>query len=431
MSDTENGNGTLDNTVAAKSAKTWEARLKEAREKRASVLAKAQEETSEEPVSTSVQTDEPPPPDDTDTEQIVSERVRSLNLDKPRVRKKRKTRVALVLVALLCGAALQWVIANLLDEWPPADAEDQAVLNALSETFLVPEEQPEAATTSMPDAKDAPTPEDLLVSGPPEPEPHSIPADVSEPLDEPNSRSVDPVTLDQSDVTPSQETESAVMPESEFTTGPNPEAATEKPEISLTPPRIFIPAQLEPTLAVTTASDIHAAIPAWYDSRLRNPNPLNKGGLSQVSQIAHDPIPPEIDTPANRPYTEVKPLPVTPVIDLEVSLFVPSRVSQETSNRALELLARSQATVVATARVGYRVRETQVRFYHPDDAENAAMAADALGGIARDFTSSGSKTRPGRIEVYLEGSGGNVDDNSTVQPDNAESLIARILREFR
>lgn len=427
MSDTENGNGTLDNTVAAKSTKTWEARLKEAREKRASVLAKAQEE----PVSTSVQTDNPPPPDDTDTEQIVSERVRSLYLDKPRVRKKRKTWVALVLLALLCGAALQWVVANLFDDWPSADAEDQAVLNALSETFLVPEEPPEAATTSLPDPKDAPSPEDLLVSGASEPEPFSIPADVSEPLDKPNSESVDPVILDQSDATPAQEPENTVMPESEFATGPNPEAATEKPEVSLTPPKIFIPAQMEPMLAVATASDIQAAIPARFDPRFRNLNPLNKGGLSQTSQIAHDPIPQEIDTPANRPYTEVKPLLWTPAIGLEVSLFVPSRVSQETRNRALELLARGQATVVATARVGYRVRETQVRFYHPDDAENAAMAADALGGIARDFTSSGSKTRPGRIEVYLEGSGGNADGNSAVQPDNAESLIARILREFR
>ena len=199
------------------------------------------------------------------------------------------------------------------------------------------------------------------------------------------------------------------------------------------PPAIFIPPQLEPILATDFFCGCsNPMFPASAEPPWRHTNRSNKDGFSQTSLMVLDPVLQEITLSAAPSYAEVKPLsPAQSPIDLEVSLFVPLRVSQDASSRALELLKQGRATVVSTDRVGFRVRETQVRFYHPSDAENAALAADALDGILRDFTNSGSKTRPGRIEVYLAGSGGASSRNSDTRPTEFDKFIARILGELR
>ncbi len=114
---------------------------------------------------------------------------------------------------------------------------------------------------------------------------------------------------------------------------------------------------------------------------------------------------------------------------IEVALFVPSTVSTDTSNRALAALKNERSNVVATARVGYSVRETHVRYYHPNDEAHAILAADALGGISRDFTGSGTKTPPGRIEVYIQGTA------QRTQPRNEqtefERFLARLIAEIQ
>ncbi len=149
--------------------------------------------------------------------------------------------------------------------------------------------------------------------------------------------------------------------------------------------------------------------------------------------LVYDPEPPMPKASIEPQYSEVKPLPIpTRTTGIEVGLFVPRRVSDDASNKALEALTNGKATVVATARVPYSVRETHVRYYHPDDAINATLAAEALGGIARDFTKAGSKTQPGRIEVYLAGRGGSGNTgNSNRQPTDFDLFIARLLDEIR
>ncbi|WP_216599047.1 hypothetical protein [Ruegeria sp. HKCCD7318] len=210
------------------------------------------------------------------------------------------------------------------------------------------------------------------------------------------------------------------------------ETPPQETEASLAPPIVFLPSLLEPVLEApeTLAKPVSFSVPVAP----QNPasSLLNKRSSLQPTQAVFDPLPKEITQSATPNYSEVKPLqPSKPSIDLEVSLFVPARVSQDTSDRAFELLNESQANVVATARVGYRIRETQVRYYHPADAENADLAAKALGGIARDFTGSGSKTRPGRIEVYLAGAGGGANRTSDNQPNSFDNFIERILNELR
>ncbi|WP_170760929.1 hypothetical protein [Ruegeria lacuscaerulensis] len=114
-------------------------------------------------------------------------------------------------------------------------------------------------------------------------------------------------------------------------------------------------------------------------------------------------------------------------------MFVPVEVSAEASDNALDVLTSGRASVVATARVGFSVKETQVRYYHPGDAEEAMLAAGALGGISRDFTNSATKTRPGRLEVYLAGNGASSGQKRNLrgQPNQFDVFIARLLDELR
>jgi hypothetical protein len=49
------------------------------------------------------------------------------------------------------------------------------------------------------------------------------------------------------------------------------------------------------------------------------------------------------------------------------------------------------------------IRQTQVRYYHPEDAAAADLVAAAVGGPARDFTDFRPQPPAGTVEVWLEG----------------------------
>lgn len=179
----------------------------------------------------------------------------------------------------------------------------------------------------------------------------------------------------------------------------------------------------------------------------RDPSPV----LSPPSMVARsgppDPLPvPEFNSDSSSVFDPAPEQPVLPVyaegdsllaadpaLAMEVFLFVPARVSADARGKALDVLAGGRARVVSTARVGFSVKQTHVRYYHPDDAEKAMLAADALDAISRDFTGSATKTRPGQIEVYLAGKGGRVDQNQRPQsqPNEFEEFIASLLDELR
>ena len=57
----------------------------------------------------------------------------------------------------------------------------------------------------------------------------------------------------------------------------------------------------------------------------------------------------------------------------------------------------------APAEVGVTIRQTQVRYYHPEDAAAADLVAAAVGGPARDFTDFRPQPPAGTVEVWLEG----------------------------
>lgn len=434
MSDEEGSSGIFEDAVAAKNSKNWEARLKEAREKRAKVLGGAQDETQERPVLKPSETEYLSRPDETKIEEIVSDRVRSLHLEEPKVRKKPLVRAGIVLAALVCGAVLQWGVTNIAGIWRFTEGKAPASLDASTENLpeieeLLSDRAPTVRSARPPDTQDTQTEGELTDSAAPEVAPSSSLAIVEETGD-----SITGTPLDQN---ASVETVVTSPVPAEDLSGtdavkPRPRVPDQEPAASSSPPAIFIPAQLEPILAAAFSADGQTLFPAPVEPPWRHANRSNKDSFSQASLIPYDPVPQEITLSSVPSFAEVKPLlSVQSPIDLEVSLFVPSRVSQEASSRAFELLTQGRATVVSTDRVGFRVRETQVRFYHPSDAENAALAADALDGVLRDFTNSGNKTRPGRIEVYLAGSGGASQRGSDQQPTEFDSFIARILGELR
>ncbi|WP_298851461.1 hypothetical protein [uncultured Ruegeria sp.] len=437
MPDNEGSGGTLEDAVAAKTSQTWESRLKEAREKRAAILARAPEEVREEPELISSETENKPPPDEPEIEEIISDRVRSLHLDEPQARKKPINRTAMILAALVCGAFLQWAVAKFVGDWRSTDGEDPASLNTSSENLpeieeLLSDRTPAAEHANPTDQKETISAGILTGSDEPEAGPVSNPPHVSDPEDAINSTPDDPNVLVEAAVTAPAPAKSVSSSEDKQIPEPVPQVPELEPELSSMPPAVFIPAQLEPALSTYNPSDVQPLLSVPVLLPIRQPNPLNKNSILPISLPNFDPIPQEITIAAVPYYAEIKPLPpAQSPIDLEVSLFVPSRVSQDASSRALDLLTQGRATVVATARVGFRVKQTQVRYYHPDDAGNAALAADILGGVARDFTSSGSKTRPGRIEVYLAGSGSGPRRSSDPQPTEFDKFIARILNELR
>jgi hypothetical protein len=57
----------------------------------------------------------------------------------------------------------------------------------------------------------------------------------------------------------------------------------------------------------------------------------------------------------------------------------------------------------APAEVGVTIRQTQVRYYHPEDAAAAELVASAVGGLARDFTDFRPQPPEGTVEVWLQG----------------------------
>ncbi|MEM6482146.1 MAG: hypothetical protein AAF922_12145 [Pseudomonadota bacterium] len=113
-----------------------------------------------------------------------------------------------------------------------------------------------------------------------------------------------------------------------------------------------------------------------------------------------------------------------------ISLFIPESLSDEVAGAALETLGGDDTKLVSSERVAFTVRQTQVRFYHQGDAGSAAKTAKAIGGLARDFTATGQKTSPGRLEVYLAGQGGNSGTVATRRVNQLEYYLLRILGQI-
>ncbi|WP_170506440.1 hypothetical protein [Ruegeria arenilitoris] len=373
MSDVEGSGGKNEDIAAELSSKCWEARLEIARKQRAAALADAQQsghpETSLEIEIETPQEDSPADLGEFKLEQVVFKSSQSKHPIQP-PRKQRVNRMyPIVFGAMFCGAALHWAATSVLAGWRNPDAVVQTSLSIDTTAEIDADANPVAG-----DPNDG----DTTLS--------SLESDAAQPI----SRFAK-VTHKTSTANtgPGSEKSSSVVPM-------NYEPAWGE---TLLPP--VKQGSYEPGAPLTTVPDVVIARATAPRSVLVIPE-------------KHDSLP-NHDQPA----------------ETGVSLFVPVGVSNETSIAVLEVLTSDQTDVIATARVNYAVKATQVRFYHPKDAQIAELTASLLGGISRDFTKSGPKTRPGHIEVYLAGKGGGRKRQPNRGPDSVERFVARIIEEFQ
>ncbi|WP_170324440.1 hypothetical protein [Ruegeria arenilitoris] len=86
-------------------------------------------------------------------------------------------------------------------------------------------------------------------------------------------------------------------------------------------------------------------------------------------------------------------------------LYAPNKLPQGAVDSVVAELTTTGHELSGAARVGYRVSESNVRFYHRQDAAKAAALAKDAGALLRDFTGARTKTPSGVVELYLAGDG--------------------------
>ncbi len=96
--------------------------------------------------------------------------------------------------------------------------------------------------------------------------------------------------------------------------------------------------------------------------------------------------------------------PAPPRVDaVLVSILAPRDTAPERVAEAAGTIGGLGYTSREPAEVGVTIRQTQVRYYHPEDAAAAELVAAAVGGTARDFTDFRPQPPDGTVEVWLEG----------------------------
>jgi hypothetical protein len=86
-----------------------------------------------------------------------------------------------------------------------------------------------------------------------------------------------------------------------------------------------------------------------------------------------------------------------------VRLAVPQSVADAEAEEIAGLLKELGIGDSRVTRVGYKVSESHVRYYHRDDAPAAAALAAILGTEARDHTAFRPRPPDGTMEVFLAG----------------------------
>jgi hypothetical protein len=88
---------------------------------------------------------------------------------------------------------------------------------------------------------------------------------------------------------------------------------------------------------------------------------------------------------------------------LFVRLAVPQTVPDAEAEEVVGLLREIGVGDSRVTRVGFKVNETHVRFYSPEDAAAAAALAEMIGTEARDHTSFRPRPPGGTLEIFLAG----------------------------
>jgi hypothetical protein len=90
-------------------------------------------------------------------------------------------------------------------------------------------------------------------------------------------------------------------------------------------------------------------------------------------------------------------------IPATIRIHLPNGSSQARFTTMAAVVQAAGFDDVRSARTPYSIRETQVRYFHPEDAAAAAIVADRTGAQIRDFTDYRPSPPPGSIEVWVAG----------------------------
>ncbi|MEW2917020.1 hypothetical protein AB1A64_08100 [Ruegeria sp. ANG10] len=121
-------------------------------------------------------------------------------------------------------------------------------------------------------------------------------------------------------------------------------------------------------------------------------------------------------------------------------LYAPNKIPNDAVDSFVAELTTTGHELSGTARVGYKVSQSNVRFYHRQDAAKAAALAKDAGALLRDFTGSKSKTPTGVIELYLAGEGlgqapvkrvAKKSRRTTTQSSPVNRLKSQVLKKLR
>jgi hypothetical protein len=173
---------------------------------------------------------------------------------------------------------------------------------------------------------------------------------------------------------------------------------------------------------------------------------LLSGQPQTVAALAPEAIPftvlPDLDAPV-RPLARAADVPQTVVLaglpgaetltgqeaalapGVQVILFAPGSVPGAEVEAMVERLSGSGFDLSDPSRVGFTISQSNIRYYHAQDAEVAAAVAQASGALLRDFTGSGSSAPPGTIELWLAGDGSGGGAGVAAAPAARKTVAAK------
>jgi len=177
-------------------------------------------------------------------------------------------------------------------------------------------------------------------------------------------------------------------------------------------------------VAVEAAALVHPLLPLF--------------GRSEATAAIH----PAAATPADGPPApQALPPAPGPRFSGPVVLNAPETVDEADLAALVDALGAEGFVLAEPNRVDITISQSNVRFFHPEDAAAAAAVADALGADPRDFTAFSPAPPAGTIEVWLSGRGDGVapaksrptsgQGSMTAADRELNALRNRILQQLR
>jgi hypothetical protein len=168
---------------------------------------------------------------------------------------------------------------------------------------------------------------------------------------------------------------------------------------------VRVDASLPPPDASVPAAGDEAGETADADANAPDPQPGPVAQLPAAGVEAPEPTDP-VDTEAGVPGEtaagEAAP-DAAPLAAGRVVVHAPRSVAGDVRRDAVEMLREGHWPVDEPRTSPFTIRETHVRFYHPEDRAAAEVLAAQFSAEARDFTAYSPRPEAGLLEVWLAG----------------------------